>query len=154
MIRFLLVRLPLDIISNRLFESVNICTGIGCFKINSSCLRIARASSNKPENTMTSADSTDREIRLDLYDLYETGTALLEMSVSNTMHPSLYDELALLAKAALLHATTRRELKSNLGIRIEALLSCVYVMTLLRRLQSLDTSDSHIARVLCAICKI
>ena len=123
MIRFSLVRLPLDMMSKRLLESVSMCTGIGSFNMNSSCLRIARASSDRSANAMTSADSTERAMRLDLYDLYDIGIALLAASVRRTMRPSCEDKSALLAKAASLYATIRSESKSNLGIRIDALLS-------------------------------
>ena len=75
-IRFSLVRLPFDIMSNMLLESVLMCYGIGCLRTNSNCLWIARASSNRSAKAITSADSTGRATRSDLYDLYETGLAL------------------------------------------------------------------------------
>ena len=68
-IRFSLVRLLLYIMSNRLWDSINICTGIGCIETNSNCLGIANASLNKSAKAITSADSTERATRHDLYDL-------------------------------------------------------------------------------------
>ena len=59
MTRLTLVRLTLNIISNRIFQSVDMCTGIGASK-NSCCFRIERVSSNRPANATTSADSTER----------------------------------------------------------------------------------------------
>ena len=72
---------------------------------------------------ITSADNTERVMRLDLYDLYDTGATLLVASVRRITRPSCDDKSALLAKAASLYATIRSELKSYLGMRIDALLS-------------------------------
>ena len=82
------MRLPLDIMSKRFLQSVNICTGIRRLTMNYNCLRIAIESSDKSTNAMTSADNTEQAIPLDLYDVYETVTALLDMSASNIMRPS------------------------------------------------------------------
>ena len=42
--------------------------------MNSTCLRMASASSDRSTNAITFADGTEQAIRLDLYDLYDTGT--------------------------------------------------------------------------------
>ena len=69
-IRFSLVQLPFDIISNMLLESVSMCTGIGCLRTNSNFLRIASASSNRFAKAITSAVCTECATRRDLYGLY------------------------------------------------------------------------------------
>ena len=77
-------------------------TGIGCLRTNSSCLRIASASSNRSAKAKTSADSTERATHRDLYELYKTNIALWLLSVKNTVHSSCNVESALLANAASL----------------------------------------------------
>ena len=67
------MRLSLDIMPNKLLESVDICTGIGCLNTNSICLRIASASSNKSAKAITSVDSMKCATCRDLCDLQETG---------------------------------------------------------------------------------
>ena len=42
-IRFSLVVLPLDVMLDKLLDSVNACTGIGCLKTNSNSLRVENA---------------------------------------------------------------------------------------------------------------
>ena len=81
------------------------------------------ASSERSAKAIASADNTVRATRLDLHDLYDTGTALLVASVRRTMRPSAEDKSALLAKAASLYTTICSESKPNLGMRIDALLS-------------------------------
>ena len=73
MILFSLVRRTLDMMSNELLESVNMCTGIGGLNMSSHCLRIANASSNGSSKAFTSADNRENATDRDLYDLYETG---------------------------------------------------------------------------------
>ena len=73
--------------SNKLMESVNICTDIGYHK-SFNFLRIANESSNKYVEAITSADSTERATRRDLYNLYETGIALWSSSLNRTIRPS------------------------------------------------------------------
>ena len=68
-IRFSLVRPPLDIVSNKLLESLKICNGIVYLKTNFNCLRIASASSKKSANAIISPDNTERVTHRDLYDL-------------------------------------------------------------------------------------
>ena len=65
-IRFSLVRLPLDITSNILVGSINICSGIGCLKTSFICLQTASASSNKSAKAITPADYTTRATIRDL----------------------------------------------------------------------------------------
>ena len=105
-----LVRLPFDITSSMLLESVSICIDIGCLRTNSNCLRIANASSNRSAKEITSAESTEHATRRDLYDLHETGIALWFSSVKRIMRPSCDDKSALLANAASLHAVIFNEL--------------------------------------------
>ena len=88
-----------------------------------SCLRIARASLDRSANSMTYADSMEQAMRLNLYDLYDTGISLLLAWVRSMMRPSCEENFALLAKAASLYATIRGESKSSLEIRIDSLLS-------------------------------
>ena len=87
-IRLSPVRLSLDVLSDRLLESVNICTGISYLNTNSNCSQIASTSSNKSAKTITSADSTEHATRRDLYDLQDTGTALWLSYVNMTILPS------------------------------------------------------------------
>ena len=68
-IRFSLVRLSFDMMSNKRLESVDICTGINSLKTNSNCLWIESASLNKPAKAITPADNTVYATRRDLYDL-------------------------------------------------------------------------------------
>ena len=68
-IRFSLVRLPFDIMSNMLLESVNMCTDIDCLKTSSNCLRIACESSSRSAKAIISADTTECATRSSLYDL-------------------------------------------------------------------------------------
>ena len=91
--------------------------------MSSCCLRIAKASLDRSANAMTYADIMEQAMRLNLYDLYDTGIVLLVASIRSILRPSCKDKLALLAKAALLYATIRSESKSSWGIRIDALLS-------------------------------
>ena len=88
--------------------------------MNSSYLQIERVSSERSANAMTSAGSTERDMFLELYDLCDTGIALLDASVERVMRPGCEDKSALLAKVASLYATTHSESKSNLEIRIDA----------------------------------
>ena len=76
------------IISERLLEFVSMCTGIRSFNMNSSCLQIARESSDRSAKTMTFEDSTVRAMCLDLYDSCDTGIALLAGSVKRILRPS------------------------------------------------------------------
>ena len=110
MIRFSLVLLPFDIMSNMLLESLSTCTGIGCLKTNSNGLRIASASSNTSAKATTSANSTERATHRDFYYLYETCIALWLSSVRKTMRISCDDKSALLANAASLYAVILSEL--------------------------------------------
>ena len=75
-IRFSLARLSLDIMSDKLLESINICSRIGCLKTNFNCLRIVSASSNRSPKAITSVSSAKHAARRDLYDLQEIGIAL------------------------------------------------------------------------------
>ena len=65
------MRPPLDIISNKLLEFFNKCTGIGRLKTYFNCLRIASASSDKPVNAITSADNTKSAMRRVLKDFLD-----------------------------------------------------------------------------------
>ena len=87
-ISFSLVRPPLHTVSNKLLESVDMCTGNGFLKVNSNCLQIESAPSNKSAKAITSADSMERATRRDLYDLQETSLELWLSSVNRTIHPS------------------------------------------------------------------
>ena len=154
MILFSLALIPLDMMSKRILESVRIWTGTGRFKMNSNCFRFASASSVRSASAMTSADNTERATRRDLYELYETGIALLDTSVRSTIDPSCKDKPMLLANAASLYATTQSVSRSSFGIHMDALLSWAYLMALFRRLQCLDGSCSDMVRVTCAIREI
>ena len=85
------------------------CSGIGCLKTNSNCLKIASASSNRSSKAITWADSRERATRRDLYDLYETGIALYLSSFKRTMRPSCDLQLALLANEASQYAMILNE---------------------------------------------
>ncbi len=85
MMRFLLVREPLVIISNNDFESVRRCRGTARCTPCSTCDLSARASSNRSANAITLADNTERLTLLDLYLLYVIGMALLPSSMNSTM---------------------------------------------------------------------
>ena len=80
------------------------CTDLGCLRKNSNCLRIATGPSNRSPKATTSADSTERAIRHDLYDFYETVIALWLSSVKRTMRPNCDDKSALLSYAPSLYA--------------------------------------------------
>ena len=66
--------------------------------MNSGSLRVARASSDRSARAMASADITEQTMRLDKYDLYDTGIALLIASARMMMRPSCEDKSALLEK--------------------------------------------------------
>ena len=74
-------------------------------------------------NRMTCADNTERGTRLDLYDLYEIGIALLDISVRVAIRPSYEDKSVLSANDSLLYATTRSVSRSSFGMHMNALLS-------------------------------
>ena len=72
--------------------------------MNTSCLRMSSASSERPAKAITSAEDIERAMRLDSYDLYDTDMALLVAPVRRIMRPSCEDKSALLAYAASLCA--------------------------------------------------
>ena len=86
------------------------CTGIGCLRMNSNCLRIASASSNRSAKAITLSDSTERATSRDLYNIDETGIALWLSSVKETMRSNCDDNSALLANATPLNEVTLSEL--------------------------------------------
>ena len=104
------------------------CTGIGCLKTNSNCLWIASASSSRSTKAITSVESTERATRLNLYELYKTGIVLWISSVQRTICQSCDDKSALLTNAASLYAVILNELLSSLGIRMDAMWSCSYLI--------------------------
>ena len=59
---------------------------------------------------MTSADSKERTMRRNLYDLYEIDMELWSSSVKKTIRPRCQDKSALLANAASLYAVILNEL--------------------------------------------
>ena len=73
MIRLSFVSPRLDIKPIMLLESVRMCTGIGCPKKNSNCLRIASESSHRPAKAISLADNAERVTSRDSYSLYEIG---------------------------------------------------------------------------------
>ena len=73
--------------------------------MNPNCFRIVSASSVRYANAMISADSSERATRRDLYGLYETGIALLDMSVRGNIRPSCEDKSILFANVTSLYAT-------------------------------------------------
>ena len=54
----------------------------------SSCMRVESASPDRSAKAMTFADITEREMRLALYDLIDTGIVLLVALVKRMMRPS------------------------------------------------------------------
>ena len=129
-------------------------TGTERFKINSNCFRIASALSVSSANAKTSADSIERATCLDIYELYEIGIALLDISVISTIHPSCKGRSILFANAVSLYATTRSVSRSCFGMHMDAPLSYAYLMALFRPFQCLEESCSNMARITCAICDI
>ena len=75
-IRFSLIRLLQDKISNKHLGYVNICTGVDCLTKSSNCLRIASVSPNKSAKAINLARNGDRATRHDLYGLNETDIEL------------------------------------------------------------------------------
>ena len=75
--QFSFVQHSLDVISKGLFYSMSMCNIIRCFNMSSYSLRVDNASSDKSSNTINSADNTELATNLELYYLYDTGTALL-----------------------------------------------------------------------------
>ena len=148
------MQLPFDIFSSMLLESASIFTSICCLRTNSNCSRIASASSNSSAKAITSADSTKRATRRDLYDLYETGIALWYSSVKTTKSPSCDDESALLENAASLFAIILYDLLSSLGTRMDSMWLCTYLISLFKHFQCVLISFSYMVRIACAICEI
>ena len=89
--RFSLLGLPLAMIPKRLLKSVSICTAMIRPSMNSICLQMASTSSDRSAKAITSADSTDHAIHLDLYELYDSDMALFIASVLSTIRPSCDD---------------------------------------------------------------
>ena len=102
-------------------------------------------------NAMTSADNVEGATLLDLYDLHETGLALLDNSIRCTIRPNCEDKSTWFANAASLCARTQSVMRSSFGIHINAMISCAYFIALLRLLQCLDECCSKKVRVTCAV---
>ena len=69
---FSLIRLSLDIPYRTIVQSVCTCIGIGFFTMNSKCLQIASATSDRSASEITSFENTERFTSLELHNLYES----------------------------------------------------------------------------------